>query len=123
MERADAIEGAGHPGAVIVLLSRGDLGRGAEVKMLEAQIRQRGMTIEVFGEEEAEVKPQGRPPSFEATPTQLRKLKKLWLGPWGASYVYVRLIDEADRKDTKENRIWARNWLNNKFGPRSGGKK
>lgn len=122
IERGDAIGSAGRPGDVLVLISKGDLGRGAEVKMLEAQIRQRGMTIEIIGEETAEKKSPGRPPTFEATAAQGAKLKKLWRGPWGASYVYLRLIEEAGREDSKENRTWARNWLNNKFGPRGGRK-
>lgn len=122
VERGDAIGLAGRPGDVLVLIARGDLGRGAEVKMLEAQIRQIGMTIEILGEVEKETKPQGRPSTFEGDGAQLKKLRKLWHGPWGASYVYLRLIEEADRKDTPANRTWARNWLNNKFGPRSGGK-
>lgn len=74
---------------VIVALSRSDLGRGAEVKALEAAIAAKGAKL-VIDAPEVMPKPVGRPARFNPSPDADEKIRTLYHGYNVMSYVLFR---------------------------------
>lgn len=78
-EREDMIASL-RPGAgdVVVLLARGDLGRGAEVPAMERAILDAGATISVEAPEKPAPRPPGPAPTFQPNADQDERIQALY---------------------------------------------
>jgi hypothetical protein len=67
-------------GDVVILLARGDLGRGREIERLEALIADAGAKVEAKEPPEGARKPPGPKPKFNPTPEEHRRVQHYWQG-------------------------------------------
>ena len=68
-------------GDTVILLARGDLGRGREIERLEALIADAGAKVEAKEPPDGARKPPGPKPTFNPTPEQKRRVQHYWQGP------------------------------------------
>ena len=108
---------------VVVALSRSDLGRGAEVKAIEAAIAGKGATLAIDAPE-VMPKPVGAPAKFNPSPDADAKIKTLYHGYNVMRYVLDRASELTGMEvkahhlkrrygnrwaaDTKEPKEWER---------------
>ena len=113
-ERFDMMLGL-REGDTVVVLSRSDLGRGAEVKALEAAIEGKGAAL-VVDAPEVLPKPVGRPARFAPTPEADAKIKALYHGYNVMSYVLRRASELAgmEVKAHHLKRRYGNRWDNDK---------
>ena len=108
-------------GDTIVLLAASDLGRGGELPLLRKDIRGRGMSVEVMELPTEPPKQAGRPSPFVPSASQIKSLQKSWKDVrYTGKYSYQKVCDMAEWEPNKQSFEKARQWLNNKFGPRGG---
>ena len=106
-------------GDTLVLLAKGDLGRGGELAMIRSSLKESGIAVEVAEHEAPPAKQRGRAPAFSPNEDQDKTLKKLWHDvSYPGPYVQRRGCEMADWGDSGENRTKMRNFLNNRYGPR-----
>lgn len=67
-------------GDTVILLARGDLGRGRETERLEALIADAGATVEAKEPPDGARKPPGPKPRFNPTPEEHRRVQHYWQG-------------------------------------------
>lgn len=79
-------------GDVVVVLAKGDLGKGAEAAGIVSAIEAKGASVEVHKPEKMP-ETRGRPPNFNPTPEQDRKIKRLYKSYQVMSYVLMRATD------------------------------
>lgn len=118
-ERGELFSVVLREGDTLLLIDRADLGRGGEVAMLEAKLSELNVSIEIIQHTPAPPRKRGPQSNFQPTPEQEKSLRKLWhdvvyTGP----YVQKRVCKLAGWTENKDDLSRARNWLNNRFGPR-----
>lgn len=120
-EERSAMWSACRPGDTIVMLAKGDLGRGGELLLLRSQIAERGVTIEVASIDAEPAGKPGAPTVFAPDDKQRARLKRMWTdGMYSRGYVLGQLLEMAGWPDDAESRKRARNWLNHNISLRSG---
>lgn len=77
LERTDMFHVGCREGDVLVLLGKGDLGFGGEIKMLRDELAARGVEIEIHEPVELPQRP-GPKPQFDPPPEIDRKIGNLW---------------------------------------------
>lgn len=80
-ERREMFQGGGmRHGDTLVLLAKGDLGYGRELKRMRERLEEMGVSIEYVEaiEVEAPTRPRGRPVGFNPTPDHDREIKEAW---------------------------------------------
>lgn len=75
-------------GDTLILLSKGDLGRGHEIAKLLADLEAVSVVLQIIQAPPA--KPQGRPRKFAPTDEQAKRLESLWRSSLPLSHVLVR---------------------------------
>lgn len=119
-ERFDMMLGL-RDGDIVVVLSRSDLGRGAEVKAIEAAIEGKGAAL-LIDAPEVMPKPVGRPARFSPKPEADAKIKALYHGFNVMSYVLRRASELAgmEVKAHHLKRRYGNRWDNDKEGQTDG---
>ena len=96
-------------GDTLVLLARGDLGRGGELSIIYRALADRGIDVDVvkpFSE-----KPKRKPgrPGFSPTPEQDAEIKKLWADPVLYTLAYViRRVEQITGHTVDRNALYYR---------------
>lgn len=103
-ERIDLMDCLDKPGErdTLVLLSKGDLGRGHEVAKLLADLEAANVILEIIQAPPA--KPQGRPRKFAPSEDQAKRLEALWRSSLPLSHVLVR-AREITGQDVKRHQM------------------
>lgn len=99
------------PGDAVVVLAKGDLGTGREIPAMVEAIQEAGAVMEIFTPEKAPPARQGRPPTFDPTPEQDAKIRRLYHSRVVLSHVLKR-ASEIMGYEVK------RYHLTNKYGAR-----
>ena len=110
-ERIDLMDCLDKPGErdTLVLLAKGDLGRGHELAKLLVDLDAANVTLEII--QAPPPKPMGRSRKFELTAKQAKRLERLWRSSLPLSHVLVRAKDITDFDVEKHHLIY-------RFGPR-----
>lgn len=103
-ERVDLLDCLNRPSEqdTLVLLSKGDLGRGREVAKLMADLAAFNVVLQIIQAPPA--KPIGRPRKFQPDDDQARKLENLWRSSLPLSHVLVR-AREITGQDVKRHQM------------------
>lgn len=101
-------------GDVLLLLDRGDLGKGKEIRRFEDMASRIGATMEI-----AEAAPKtrlrpGRKPGFDPTPEQLKRCRHWWQGPFRRADALREIAQIMGRPVSPDQ-------LNRRVGLRGGG--
>lgn len=102
-------------GDALILLARGDLGKGREVGRFMAMAADRGATVQIAEPESQERLKPGRKPDFDPTPDQEARCRHWWQGPFRRSDALREIAAIMGRKISDDQ-------LNRRIGLRGGGK-
>lgn len=113
-ERSDMLRVGIRSGDTLVLLAKGDLGRGAELPPIRRRLAERGVSIEVY-KDDTERRAPGRPADFNPSPTQDKRIRSLWydVGVYTLKHVIQRATEIYGSPVS-------RNQLDRRYGPRNG---
>ena len=114
LERTDMFIFGLRGGDTLVLLARGDLGRGGELPGIYALLRERGVKMEVFSNKEPGKA--GRPPGIVWPDGEEAKHRKMW---HSTKYHGPYVIRSACTVTGEADEQVMRNYFNANFGPRS----
>lgn len=101
-------------GDVLVLLDRGDLGKGKEIARFEAMAQAFGVTVEIAETAAKDRLKPGRKPGFDPTPDQVERCRHWWQGPF-------RRADALREIEHIMGRPVSPDQLNRRVGLRGGG--
>lgn len=114
LERTDMLDIGLRGGDTLVLLARGDLGRGGELPAIHSLLRERGVKVEIY-DDSTPGKP-GRLPGVVWPDGEEEKHRKMWHSRrFHGPYVIRSACKVTGETDEKV----MRNFFNANFGPRS----
>lgn len=77
-ERAWMFQAGLRPGDVLVMLGRGDLGYGLELRRLRERLERMNVAVECVERPKPGAKPAGRPPLFDPAPEHDAEIRNAW---------------------------------------------